>query len=137
LAEVLALAGAQGESLQIEHEALDVVCRNGRVQPGVQRATVAGNPVLFSGSVGLDGTVAYRVEVPLSEKLVGREAWKYLKGQRVAVPVTGTIDRPAVDRQSLKSEIARLVAAAAAQVLSEQAGDLIERLREKVERRPD
>ncbi len=132
LAEILAMAGVSGQKVKLAHELIDVTCTDGRVRPGTQRATIKGYPITFSGTVGLDGTVAYRVELPLTEEVVGQEAWKYLKGMRVTIPVTGTLYRPAIDRNALKSEIRRLVGEAAQQAMAERAGELLDKLRERV-----
>lgn len=134
LAEILAMAGVSDQKVKLAHELIDVTCTDGRVRPGTQRATIKGYPITFSGTVGLDGSVAYRVEMPLTEEVVGQEAWKHLKGMRVTIPVTGTLDRPAIDRNALKSEIRRLVGEAAQQALTERAGDLLDKLRERVTR---
>lgn len=133
LAEILRHAGAEGRHLEIESERIEIACREGRLTPSPHRVLLEGRPVLFKGSVGLDGSVAYRVEVPLSADLVGEEAAKHLAGQSVGVVVTGTVKKPAIDSGALAAEVRRIAAEAARRALSEQAAGLLRRLRERVE----
>ncbi|MDD5708436.1 MAG: hypothetical protein PHR35_21150, partial [Kiritimatiellae bacterium] len=132
LAEILSRTGAAGKGLEIEHERLEVACRDGRLRPPPHSATIDGHTISFSGTVGLDQTVAYVVEAPLTSDLVGADAAKYLEGQTVKVVVTGTVQRPAIDLRSMSGAIKKMAAEAAKRALGEQATRLLERLREKV-----
>lgn len=133
LAEVLGRVGVGDKALELENEVVNVQCRKGRIRPSPHTATVSGHPVVFTGSVGLDESVAYRIEVPLTQDLVGAEAWKYIGGKTVGVPVSGTVKRPAVDTAALAGEVRNLVAEAARRAMAERAGDLLQRLRKRVE----
>jgi hypothetical protein len=133
LADMLAHTGAAGRRLELEQQRLAVTCRDGRMRLSPHRATVNGQPVLFTGSVGLDQTVAYRVDLPLTADLVGDAAARFLADRTVSVAVTGTVRRPVIDSRALAAELRRLTTDAARQALSEQAADLLERLRRQVE----
>lgn len=74
--------------------------------------TLAGTETTFSGSVGLDHSVDLLWNVPVTESLVKR--WSFLEpllGERIAVPIGGTVTRPRLDAkgviEGLGKELAR------------------------------
>ena len=90
---------------------------------------VAGGKATLSGSVGLNGALAYTAVVPISKGLVGKELAKYLDGETIRVPITGTIGAPAVDRKALDAEVKRLVREAVRKGAASALGGLLNDLR--------
>jgi hypothetical protein len=128
LATVLNVAGYGGQEVTIEKYDLTSTCKDGRVRNSPLKLKVAGTTVTLSGSVGLDGTLAYTAEVPLSRGLVGAQAAKYLADATVRVPITGTAKAPAIDRKAMESEIGRLVQQAVEKAALGGLGDLLKGL---------
>lgn len=129
----LAAAGAladAADALRLRHkevlitnQTLVVSCRNGRFYPQPLELTIDGHALRVAGSVGLDGSLDYAVEIPLTEALVGEEAHRYLRGQTVRIPVSGTASKPRLDAAAIQSEIRRLVASVAARIAAEKLQD--------------
>ena len=83
----------------------------------------------MTGTVGLDGSLAYTAEVPLSKTLVGKEAAKYLEGVMVNVPIAGTVKTPTIDSAALNAEIKRLVLDAIKKSAVDVVGGLLNNLK--------
>jgi hypothetical protein len=128
LADVLDLAGIEHRTMRIPDTTIQAVCRDGRIQSEPFEVAVDGHPIRFRGSVGLDQTVSYLVEVPLTEKLVGRTVWPYLKGQTIRVPVIGTLTALKIDSDAVKKEINRLLKEAGTKALGDVANEQFKRL---------
>ncbi len=128
LAEALDLAGIESRTMRIEETTIRAICRNGRIQSEPFELNLDGHRVRFRGSVGLDQTVSYLVELPLTEKLVGRSAWPHLKGMTVRVPVGGTLTHLELDKDAAKKEIGHLLKEAATRALGDAAKQQLNRL---------
>jgi hypothetical protein len=132
LAELMNLVGMQQRAISIRQYTIQAEVRDGRVRPQPITIPINDLPVVFSGSVGLDGTISYAADVPLVENLVGREGWKYLKGEHVRVPVTGTLKDVRLDGEATRTEIKRLVRKALEKAAVEKLGGLFDQLRNEV-----
>lgn len=128
LADVLDLVGIEHRTMRVQDTTMRAVCRDGRIQSEPFEMAVDGHAIRFSGSVGLDQTVSYLVELPLTEKLVGRTAWPYLKGLTIRVPVIGTLTALKIDKEAGKKEVNRLIKEAATRALGDAAKDQLNRL---------
>jgi len=111
----------------LTNQTMTVSCREGRLYPQPLDLLLGGHAMRIDGSVGLDGTLDYTVEIPLTEALVGEQAFRYLKGQSVRVPLRGTATKPRLDTSALEAEVRRLVATtvtkAATDALREKASE--------------
>jgi hypothetical protein len=132
LAELISLAGMEQKAISIRQYTIHAEVRDGRVRPQPITIPINDTPVVFSGSVGLDGTLVYAADVPLAEGLVGREAWKYLKGEHVRVPVAGTLGSIRLDSEAARAEIKRVVRKAIEKAAVDKLGGLFDQLREDV-----
>ena len=133
LEQILAYTGAGGKTLELRQERLRGTCRNGRIEIAPHQAKLRDHPVTFQGSVGLDQSLRFQTVVPLTEDLVGEKAAPYIAGQTLTVPVRGTVDKPRIDEAALAREARKLAATAAQRAMAEQAGELLEKLRQRVE----
>ena len=106
---ILDLAGHGGQEITVAQYDLTAECSHGRVKPSDLTLTVGGSKITLSGSVGLNGALAYTAVVPLSKTLVGRDLAKYVEGETIRVPITGTIGSPAIDRKAIDAEIKRVI----------------------------
>jgi hypothetical protein len=132
LEEILSYTGAAGKPLDIKQERLTATCRGGQIEIAPHQAMLHGNPVTFKGSVGLDQSILFHVDVPLTEDLVGDKGAKFIANQTLTIPVRGTIQKPRIDSEVLTKEVRKIATDAAQRALAEQAGDLMRKLREKV-----
>ncbi|WP_169977115.1 AsmA family protein [Tautonia rosea] len=87
------------------NQVVDVAIAEGRVhQSGLEIVAAEGVALQFEGSVGLDQTLAMRVGVPLSERLLGGQQVlnDVLGGTRVGVPIGGTLGQPRLDQEAFR-----------------------------------
>ncbi len=129
LGSVFQVAGLGGKEVTIQQHELTAVCKDGRITPSPLDLTVAGNNVKLTGSVGLDGTLAYTAEVPMAKNLVGKEAEKYLEGVTIRVPIAGTVTSPTINRAAINSEIKRLIEEALKKAALAKMGDLLKNIK--------
>lgn len=121
--ETLTLANDQAVPVRIAH---------GRVFHDNLTLKLGGSTVTTSGSVGFDGSLDLVAEVPVSGTLPGLKnaplVAKALAGKRVAVPIRGTLDQPALDPQAFRAAVVKL-----AQETSRDVGrELLQRELEKM-----
>jgi len=129
LGTILDLAGHGGQEITVAQYDLTAECSHGRVKPSDLVFTAGGSKVTLSGSVGLNGALAYTAVVPLSQELVGSKLAKYLEGETIRVPITGTIGSPAIDRKAIESEVKRLVRDATKKAAADALGGLLNELK--------
>jgi hypothetical protein len=104
---ILGMAGLSPEQvprLTID-QVVDVAIAEGRVhQTGLEIRAAEGVSMQLDGSVGLDQTLALRVGVPLSDRLLGGQEMlsDVLAGTRVGLPVGGTLSQPRLDREAFR-----------------------------------
>jgi translocation and assembly module TamB len=62
------------------------------------------------GSVGMDGTLDLRIDMPIPSKLVGglRLPDNFAK-MRVKIPVTGTVEKPRIDPRAMQDVVAQIL----------------------------
>ena len=126
---ILELAGHSGQEVTVAQYDLTAECSHGRVKPSDLVLNVSGSKITLSGSVGLNGALAYTAVVPLSKGLVGKELAKYLEGETIHVPITGTIGAPAMDHKAVEAEVKRLVRDAMRKGAASALGGLLNDLR--------
>ena len=120
LAEIADALGLKQQEVIITNQTMKVACRGGRFFPDPLDLLIDDEKLSISGSVGIDGSLDYLVDVKLSEKMVGSSAYKYLEGRSVRLPVSGTAKKPMIDSRALRDEIRRLVADVATQATTEK-----------------
>jgi hypothetical protein len=98
LGQILSVAGLSGRGVEITIHPTEFVVRDGylRYYDDMQM-DVGNNPVNFRGVIGLDKSLNMSVTLPYTTEgrtvRVGEEG----VGQRIMVPLRGTIDRPELD----------------------------------------
>ena len=120
LGQILALTQQLAQDVRVPDQHVLFECRNGRITPSPLTISANGNQLTFSGSVGLDQTVQYVAEVPITEQMVPREVYPYLMGTSIKIPVGGTIDAPRFDKQAFKQALAELAMKAAGNAALEE-----------------
>jgi hypothetical protein len=103
LNQILALAGA-GIDQYITIHPTRFVLRDGFLRYDDMQMDVGNNPVNFSGVIGLDKSLDMRVTLPYTTAgrtaRIGRET----VGERIALPLKGTLDKPEIDIGKLLEE---------------------------------
>ncbi len=96
----------------VEFSLADNVVHHQRLKMEIDRAEV-----ITSGSVSLDGGLNLFAQVPLDRRWLGSDL-QFLAGESVTLPISGTFDRPTLDRSGVR-DIARQVGTQAVQDASE------------------
>jgi hypothetical protein len=131
LAEILSMIGEADAKVEIAREEIGFTYADGLVRPTPLTMQVAGHTVRASGAVGLDGSLDYMVEVPITRKLVGRDAYRYLDGQTIRISVGGSAKRPVVAREAFRQELGRLIREGAQEAIIRDGGELLKKLLER------
>jgi hypothetical protein len=122
LREILAAAGVafQGESIRTS-QSIEFRFANGRVHHSGLGLPIGNEVVTLDGWVGLDHTINIRVSLPVTEDMLGKDKrlYRLLRGQRIELPVTGTLEHPKVSEETLARNIQRLVQSALRENLGE------------------
>jgi hypothetical protein len=133
--EVATLLGAKQTSLTLSAEqVVPVRLEGGRVYHENLSINLGQSVVRTSGSVGLDGSLALVLDLPIPPRALEQLLPKNpvlrdaLTKQRIKVPVGGTLNSPRLDPKALDAA----VAAAARGVAKDAAGELLKKGQEKL-----
>ncbi|HET6572909.1 MAG TPA: hypothetical protein VFG68_04850, partial [Fimbriiglobus sp.] len=127
VSELATLLGAKQTTLTLATEqVIPVRLENGRVHHENFVIRIGQTDIRSSGSVGLDGSLALVLDLPVPPRLLDRllpdnpVLREALGKQRVKVPVGGTLKRPRLDAKALDDGVAGVMRGAA----KNAAGDL-------------
>ena len=87
---------------------IDFVARNGRIETSPIRLEIDGHPIELRGSVGFDKSLDYIAKLPITPKLVGDKAYRFLEGVTIDVPIRGNSKNPDIDESSMQKATAGL-----------------------------
>jgi hypothetical protein len=122
LKNILALFGLEKEKLQLRDTEIYCIGNNGRIKCSPVRVMAGGAEIIIGGSVGMDRSLDYEVEVPVTNKLVRDEESEVPPGETVKVAVKGTSEKPIFDRQTVLSAIQGSMQRAAAEAGKKKQG---------------
>jgi hypothetical protein len=129
LSSILDAAGYADSSLTMKNKSMTCEGVQGQVSCTPIKMTVADSEMILSGSAGMDGSLDYVVEVPVTRRLLGKKGYELLKGTTLKVPIRGTGDKPVYSREALmqaSSDLLKQAAGQAAQnVLKEQVDKVV------------
>jgi hypothetical protein len=115
LREILAGAGVafRGASIRTD-QTIEFRLADGRVHHSGLALPIADERVTLDGWVGLDQAIDIRLSLPVTEEMLGKDKrlYRLLRGQRIELPVTGTLENPKVSEDALARNIQRLIQAA-------------------------
>jgi hypothetical protein len=120
LREILTLFRLDKEKLTLRDSKLSCNGQQGRVTCNPLKVQVGEADLTISGSVGLDGTLDYLLEVPVTSGLAGEESYRFLQGATIRVAVRGTVNSPDYDRDKTKTAVKELLQQAASKLRQEK-----------------
>lgn len=129
--EVLAMSGVGGVPRLRMDQTVDVDVRDNRVwQSGLSIEAGPDVRVELAGSVGFDTTVALEASVPLTSGMLGRDelANELAGGERIGVPIGGTLARPRLDRAAFQVALRKLSGQVLKRAAGRGAGELLKGL---------
>ncbi len=120
LHEILAMVGLGDEPLTLKQSEITCNGAEARINCTPLKIMVADSEMILNGSVGFDGSLDYLLQVPVTEKLVGREGYRVLKGTTLKVPVRGSSEQAVFDADALSDAVSDLLSQAAGKAIEEQ-----------------
>jgi hypothetical protein len=131
LSELLAVIGVRGDEMDFGDLDIDFVARNGRIETSPIRLEIDGYPIELRGSVGFDKSLDYTAKLPITPRLVGNKAYRYLEGVTIDVPIRGNSANPDIDQSSMQKASASLVEQALQKNLEKGVQNILEQLLKK------
>ena len=111
LRDVLAEAGVDPDLTLRASQSISIEMRDGRVYQRGLTLPFGDDVVTLDGWVGLDHSMEICLGMPVTEQMVGRDrrVYRLIRGQRIELLVTGTLDQPRVSQEAVARNIQRLV----------------------------
>jgi len=125
---LLRLAKIKERAIELGDREIAFVSQDGRIETSPFVINAGGEEIILSGSVGLDQSLDYVAQMPITEEMVGEDAYAYLQGTTVNVPIGGTLSRPQLSEHVLRDAVNDLVRQATRNLLREEAGKALRRL---------
>jgi len=91
---ILDLTRQKDTEVAVPDRDISFKCENGRIAASPLEISAGKYSIMLSGSVGLDQTLQYFVDIPITREMVGRDVYKYLKDETIRIPISGTISEP-------------------------------------------
>lgn len=123
--------GVRGQEITIHPTRF--VLRNGLLRYEDMQMDIGGNPVVFGGTIGLDESLNMTVTLPYTTRGRTARAGRETEGQRITLPIRGTLDEPELDvgelaKQLLGEQLKEKLRQKAGQELGEQAEKILDEL---------
>lgn len=102
--ELLTMTGQRVPRLRL-HQPVQLQVANGRVRQSGLSIALGGDAKLdLAGSVGFDQTLKLRATLPVTARMLGRDDLleQLAAGTRLTVPISGTLEKPGIDRQAFQ-----------------------------------
>jgi translocation and assembly module TamB len=130
-AELATITGQTAPRLKID-QAMNVQVLNRRVNQNGLVVPIGGDgfKVAIDGSVGFDETLDLKATVALTARALGLDPKleKAVAGSKIAFPVRGTLNRPAIDRKALNVALKNAVKGIGEKELKAEAGRFLDRI---------
>jgi translocation and assembly module TamB len=103
LSGLLSMMKINERELLLNDQSIDFTAKNGRVECSQITIDAGGYPLTMQGSIGFDKTLDFIAGVPVTKQMVGKDAYQYLQGTTIKVPISGTVSKPKVDQTAFQS----------------------------------
>jgi hypothetical protein len=129
LQELLVTTENKIRPVTLDRQEIPFTCRNGRLVSAPLVLRSKGNTLTFRGSTGLDGSLRYTAELPITPSMVSDRVYPYLKDTVIRLDIGGTVKRPEVSHRAFQKALQRLVRDASRNVIET---DLKDRLKDEL-----
>jgi hypothetical protein len=131
LAGLLDMMGISERQLSMMDQEIDFEAKDGRVTLSPMTLEAEGYQLKMHGSIGFDNTLDFIARIPVTDKMVGKDAYQFLQGTTIKVPIRGTSANPRVDETALQQATGDLMQQALRKNLENSAQDLLKNLFKK------
>jgi len=128
LSKILDLMKANEREVTLSDQPMECVAKDDRVKCSPLALQIKDYSIIMTGSVGLDQSLDYEVQIPVTRNMVGRDGYKYLEGTHITVPIKGTVSSPSLSDDFVEDAIGDLLLQAGKKQITEQAGKLLQNL---------
>ena len=133
LAGLLNMMGISERQLSMADQDIDFEAKNGRIAVSPMTLEAEGYQLKMHGSVGFDQTLDFIARLPVTKKMVGKDAYQFLQGTTIKVPIRGTSSKPHIDETAFQQATGDLMQQALRKNLEKGAQDLFKNLFKKSE----
>jgi translocation and assembly module TamB len=131
LARLLKMMGIKEEEITITDQNIDFKARKGRVKTSPLTLDMGEYQLKVHGSFGFDESLNFIARVPVTRKMVGKDAYKLLKGTTIKVPIRGSVSNPKINRTALEDATGDLMQQALQKNVEQGVQDLFNNLLKK------
>ena len=131
MAGLLDMMGISERELSLVDQDIAFEAKDGRVALSPMTLEAEGHELKMHGSVGFDNTLDFIARIPVTEKMVGKDAYQFLQGTTIKVPIRGTASKPRVDETAFQQATGDLMQQALRKNLEKGAQDLLKNLFKK------
>jgi hypothetical protein len=97
LGQILSVAGLSGSGVEITIHPTKFIVQDGFLRYDDMQMDVGDNPVNFRGVIGLDKSLDMTVTLPYTDAGRTARVGKEVEGERISLPLKGTVDKPELD----------------------------------------
>ncbi len=131
LTPLLEVMKVEEREITIGDQPMECIGENDRIRCSSLEILVNEHALLFSGSIGFDKSLDYVAQIPVTQRMVGADTYKYLEGTSISVPVGGTVSKPSIRKDVVQTALKDLVIQAGKKQITDQAGKLLQNLFKK------
>ncbi len=114
--------------MNLGEQEIPFVVRDGRVFHDGLQLQLKDMHVTTSGSVGMDQSLSMVATIPIHDDWLNGQKWlEGLRGQKLEIPVSGTVSKPVLDKRAIQQLTSQLGQRVAQQVIGDQTAKLQEK----------
>ncbi len=125
---LLNMMGIRERKLRLVDQDIAFEARDGRIALSPMTLEAEGHLLTMKGSIGFDSTLDFIARIPVTEKMVGKDAYQFLQGTTINVPISGTAAKPRIDQSAFQQASGDLMQQALRKNLEKGAQDLLKNL---------
>jgi hypothetical protein len=133
IAGILNMIGISERQLSLADQDIDFEAKNGRIALSPMTLNAEGYQLKMHGSIGFDQTLDFIARIPVTKKMVGKDAYRFLQGMTIKVPIRGTTSQPRIDETAFQQTIDDLMQQALRKNLQNGVQNLLKNLFQKSE----
>ena len=131
LTPLLEVMKVEEREITIGDQPMECIGENDRIRCSALEILVNEHALLFSGSIGFDKSLDYVAQIPVTQRMVGADTYKYLEGTSISVPIGGSVSKPSIRKDVVQAALKDLVIQAGKKQITDQAGKLLQNLFKK------
>jgi len=102
LSQLLDMMGIKEREILMKDQRIDFKADKGRVSCSPITLDAGEYKLTLQGSMGFDETLDFIARVPVTPKMVGKDAYQFLKGTTIKVPIGGSVNKPKINQAAFQ-----------------------------------